>query len=355
MNINKKSIEGLKAISAGLSLFIQGLEESMKNDEIISIDTPKKTATAAAKKTEKKSEPVEDDNSGDESASAEYTAEELNSMSYNDLKKLAKDLGISAVGNRKELVNKILSGAVEADDEAEEEETPAPKKTSKAAKKPAPPVEDDEDEEDEEEPEDDDTDDEADDDSIAAQVNEIVADMDDDEIRELLDSVDISSKGKRQALISKLITAVEEGVISLDDEEADDEEEEEEAPAPKKSSKKSADVTEGMTKKRKKAYDELCDETTEAFENGEITREDLIEFINDFNGTNDKMKKVSDEGLIAQYLELSANLVSDDGEVVEEGAYYINEEPYCCGHPLSYDKKKKVYKCDVCGETYEAE
>lgn len=354
MNINKKSIEGLKMLSAGLNLFIEGLEDALC--ERTEVAPTKEETPAKAKKSTKKSEPVEETtpeaDEETENTNAEYTEEELNGMSYNDLKKLAKDLGITAVGNRKEIVKKILALSAETDDTEEDEPVvPAPKKSAakkSSIKKSAPPVEEDEeDDADTEEDEDEDTD------SITAQVNEIVADMSDDEIRELLDSVDISSKGKRQALISKLITAVEEGVISLDEE--DDETDDADSDSEEETAEKSADVTEGMTKKRKKAYDALCEETTEAFENGDITREDLIEFINDFKGTSDKMKKVSDEDLLANYLEISAMLVSDDGEVVEEGAYYINDEPYCCGHPLTYDKKKKVYKCEVCGETYDAE
>lgn len=345
--MNAKVIKGLRAMNEGFNLLIEGLSESIStavSEEVV--EKPKKS---------KKSEPVKEVETETEAAS-EYTEEELNSMSYNELKKLAKELGISATGNRKELVKKLLSGETDETDEAEDEpvEEEAPKKSTKtkASKKKPEPVEDDEDEEDEDET-----------DPIAEQVNELVADMTDEEIRELLESVDISSKGKREALISKVITAVSEGLISLEDEEdedtdsedEDDADEEEEAPKKSAKSSKSGDITEGMTKKRKKAYKELCDETNEQFENDEITREDLIDFINEYNGTNDKMKKVSDEDLLAKYLEISAMLIDDDGEIVEEGAYYINDEPYCCGHPLTYNKKKKQYVCEHCGAEYDEE
>lgn len=351
--MNTKVIEGLRAMNEGFNLLIEGLSESIStavSEEVV--EKPKKS---------KKSEPVKEVETETE-ATSEYTEEELNSMSYNELKKLAKELGISATGNRKELVKKLLSGETdETDEEDESVEEEAPKKSTKtkASKKKPEPVEDDEDE-DEDESEDEEDEDETD--SIAEQVNELVADMTDEEIRELLESVDISSKGKREALISKVITAVSEGLISLEDEEDEDtdseddaDDEEEEAPKKPAKSKKSGDITETMTKKRKKAYKELCDETNEQFENEEITREDLIDFINEYNGTKDKMKKVSDEDLLAQYLEISAMLIDDDGEIVEEGAYYINDEPYCCGHPLTYNKKKKQYVCEHCGAEYDEE
>lgn len=347
MNINRKSLEGLKAISEGLALFIAGLEESMNSIS----ETTTTVEEKPVKKSSKKSAPIEEPDEEEEvtETSTEINEDVLNEMSYNDLKKLAKDYGISAVGNRKELVKKLLSLAETEDEDAEneEEEKPVKKSAPKSAKEKKP-VEEEPDEEEEESDESDDEEDE--DNSIAEQVNEVVAEMSDDELREILDSVSISSKGKRQALIAKIITAVEEGLVSLDDEETEEADEEE-----AEESEESADITEGMTKKRKKAFEELCDETNEQFENDEITRDDLIEFINDFNGTKDKMKKVSDEELITKYLELSAMMIDDEGVIVEEGAYYINEEPYCCGHPLTYDKKKKCYKCEHCGEVYDAE
>ena len=355
MNINRKSLEGLKAISEGLALFIAGLEESMNSIA----ETTTTVEEKPVKKSSKKSAPIEEPDEEEEvtETSTEINEDVLNEMSYNDLKKLAKDYGISAAGNRKELVKKLLSLAEteeeqteEADVETEEDEKPTKKSARKSAKAKKP-VEEEPDDEEEEESDDESDDEEDEDNSVAEQVNEAVADMSDDELRDILESVKLSTKGKRQALIAKIVTAVEEGLISLDDEETEEADEEEEA----EESEESADITEGMTKKRKKAFEELCDETNEQFENDEITRDDLIDFINEFNGTKDKMKKVSDEDLITKYLELSAMMIDDDGAIVEEGAYYINEEPYCCGHPLTYDKKKKCYKCEHCGEEYDAE
>lgn len=357
--MNTKLIEGIKSFSEGFNLILEALtEEAVKLNSAISestteeVSAPKKSSAKTSKKEVKETE----DNT---ESSVEFTEEELNSMSYNELKKLAKELGVSATGSRKELVKKLLSGDFESADESEDEEEEASKKSSKTvgkSSKKSAPVEDEEDEEDEdedEEPVDEEDDSEDDEDSVESQVNALVEDMTDDELKELLDSVNISSRGKRQALISKIITAVEDGLISLEEDEEDSEGTDDEEP--EKSESKSSDVTEGMTKKRKKAYKELCDETSEQFENGDITREDLIDFINEFNGTSDKMKKVSDEDLLTQYLEISAMLIDDDGEIVEEGAYYINEEPYCCGKPLTYNKKKKQYVCEHCGAEYDEE
>lgn len=67
------------------------------------------------------------------------------------------------------------------------------------------------------------------------------------------------------------------------------------------------------------------------------------------------MKKVSTNDLVEQYLMISANLIDDDGNVVEEGAYTINDEPYCCGKPLKYDENENKFICEVCGEEYEGD
>lgn len=340
-----------KSIIKGLEMIKDGIELILKNEEV-EADTA--VAKSAPEKTEKVSKSVSA-KSADE-VSSEYTKEELDGMSYNDLKKLAKELGISAVGNRKEITEKILNYADfnedEEPDEEEVEEKPV-KKTAKSAVKPvkkSAPVE--EDDEDEEEPdEEDEEEDEVD--PVEQQVLEAVEDMEDDEIREILDDVGVSSKGKRQSLIAKLVQAVKDGKIDFDD--SDDSEDEDNTDEEADEDTADEDITESMTKKRKKAYLAFCEETKESFDDGEITREDLIEFINDFNGTKDKMKKVSDEDLVNTYLEISANLIDDDGNIVEEGAYTINDVPYCCGKPLKYDEDEEMFICEVCGEEYSGE
>lgn len=364
---NEKIILGLTSLSEGFASLSEGLKELMTSNDIKSSgcscscstdskleettateETPSEVKVSSSNKPKsvstskaKKSEP----------ASNELSEDELNGMTYNAIKKLAKELGISAVGNRKELIKKILAADTsEADKEEASDEIEEVTETKKSAPKTAAkkslsktkveePVE--------EEPEDEE--DEAEEvDPVEARILEATEDMSDDEIRELLEDVGVSSKGKRQSLITKLVAAVDDGLIDLDDEEESSDSKTEEVEEP-------ADITEGMTKKRKKAYEELCDETTEAFESGEITRDDLISFINAFNGTDETFKKVTDEELMTKYLELSAMLVDDEGDVVEEGAYFINEEPYCCGHPLHFDEDSNKFVCDCCGSEYEAE
>lgn len=350
--MNTQIIKGIEMLAEGLTSIVEGLkEESAVSSAPVKEDVPK-TQIEVSKPIETPKETV-----AEVKKSSEYSEDELSSMSYNEIKKLAKELGISAVGNRKELVKKILANDSVAESAEVVEQPKTVKKTTKKVEnekenksfkktvskpKVEEPVEDEDDGEDAVE-------DEALEDTTESRVIEATEEMSDDELRELLEDVGVSSKGKRQALITKLVTAVEDGLIELDGEETDEE-------APEETeAEESADVTEGMTKKRKEAYEELCDETTKALEDGEILRDDLIEFINAFNGTNDKFKKLSTEDLLDKYLELSAMLVDDDGNIVEEGAYTINDEPYCCGHLLDYDEDREVFKCHCCGSEYEAE
>lgn len=348
--MNKKIIEGLSSIAEGINLIVEGLskETSVSVNEVAELcpEPVVVSAKTVSAKSEKVTKPVA-------VSSSEYTEEELGNMSYNDIKKLAKELGISATGNRKELVKKILS----ADDTTDSEEiedtevTPEPVKETKSSKKSAPKSFKKKVEEPEPEPEIDEPDDSEEEEELdptEAKVKEATEDMSDEELRELLEDVGVSPKGKRQSLISKLVKAVEDGLIDIDGED-------EEAETPESDEVEESDVTEGMTKARRESYEGLCDDTSEAFESGEITRADLIEFINAFNGTDDKFKKVSDEELLTKYLELSAMLVDDEGNVVEEGAYTINDEPYCCGHPLHYDEDSEKFICECCGSEYEAE
>ena len=331
---NEVIIKGLTQIKEGIDVILSVMDdveptlEKKSESKKPEVKTPKKSTEVEKAKSE----------------SSEYTEEELDGMTYNDLKKLAKTLGITAVGNRKEITAKILSGEVEeVVEEAEEVEKKksSPKRKSDSAKvvKKSEPKEEDEEEVD----------------LVEQQVLDATEDMEDDEIREYLEDVGISSKGKRQSLIAKLVQAVKDGKIDFDDADSDESEDEDTDTEDTEEDTDVEDVTETMTKKRKKAYLEFCDETRASVEDGEITREDLIEFLNDFNGTKDKMKKVSTNDLVEQYLMISANLIDDDGNVVEEGAYTINDEPYCCGKPLKYDEDENKFICEVCGEEYEGD
>ena len=108
-----------------------------------------------------------------------------------------------------------------------------------------------------------------------------------------------------------------------------------------------------ITAERKQAVDDFTAETTEAFENEELSVEDMRDFIKDFG---EKIsKKASGEEVLAKYIECASMLIDDEGNTVEEGAYMLNGVPFCCGHAIEISEDETSGKCSICGEEYEFE
>ena len=256
-------------------------------------------------------------------------------MTYNNIKKLAKDMGISAVGNREEITNRILGCTP---DETATVEDEAPEEV---------PV------------------DEKNNDPIYAKVVDAVADMTNEEIADVLVDIGLSAKGKREALIEKVVQAVRDGLLDFDDEDEEEETEVAEAPVAKEAPVEDSDEEEedntndidnpAMTEARKKAILAQDDEIRKQFSKGEVTREDLVEFLQSFYDTEDDMSDMSDEDLLDTYIDAVCRLVDDEGDLIEEGAYSLNGEPACCGRVLNYSEDTKMFICEHCGEEYEAE
>lgn len=328
--MNAKVIEGLKALKEGIDLILEG------------IDTQELTTPVKQKEEPKKVEaPVEEAPAKTEKAPVEgtFTAEQLEGMTYNNLKKLAKELGLSASGNREEITNRILGEKVEVPAEAITEEAP------------------------EEVPVD-----EKDNDPVYAKVVDAVADMTTEEIADVLADIGLSAKGKREALIDKVVQAVKDGLLDFDD---DDEEVEEpkaevvEIPVVKESVPADEEDEEDdntndvdnpdMTKARKEAIIAQDEDVREQFDKGKVTREELVEFLQAFYDTEEDLSDMSDDEVLDTYIDALCRLIDDDGNIIEEGAYLLNGEPACCGRALVYSEDTGLFICEHCGEEYEAE
>ena len=361
--MNAKIIEAVKGIRDNLNILIDEMEGmktpittaepkvASKTDVKPVEEVPAETtpATKNSRKEREASEQIPDSSNG-------LTVEQLNSLSYNGLKRLAKEMGIPATGARDELTQKILAyeGEVPNPDAPNEEETPIEETSAKTTSKnrkiqKSAPVE--------EEPEDDES--EEDEDPIVAKVNEAVEDMSNEEIADLLADVGVRAKGKRQSLISAVIKAVQEGKIDLDDEDSD-EEDEEFIDTESETEEDEYDVNDpenpDMTKERKAALESYRSEVENDFSEGTITRAQIIEWLNEYHNTKDSMKKKSDDELVEEYTYYSSLLINDEGDMPEEdGAYTVNGVPYCCGHQLSYNEDNNTYICETCGAEYEAD
>lgn len=366
--MNAKTIEGLTMIKDGIDLILASQQESTKE---VAAPAEKTAEETKVKKSVKKTPaiPAKEESTEDYSEpngeATVITAESLKTLCYNEIKKLAASMGLSAKGARPEIEERILN----ADTTAPTEETPAEapeekkevKKTAKKLGKKSEPAPDPEEEEVDE---------------VTQKVMDVTADMETEEIADFLTECGISAKGKREALIAKLVKAVKNGDIELDDDEEESEEESDDsAPAEESTTDKSEDsesedddeVEEedntndlnnpDMTKERKKAIKEYTSEVESSVKSKEISREDMVEFLQGFYDDDDDYSEYSDDEVTDLYIDAACRMIDDEGNFVEdEGTpYTVNGENYCCGSPLSFDEDGNKYICEKCGTEYEAE
>lgn len=262
---------------------------------------------------------------------------DLGSMKLKELREYAEELGLNSKGKRAEVEDRIREFLDNQEDSEDEE------------------VEDSEEDEESEEPEIEENEDseEAEDDEVEdetyAKVMQYVNEASDDELRETLEELGLSSKGKREALIEKIYQAVKDGLFEF--EEEDEEPSEDVEPEEETDEETSEDL--GMTEERAKAIEAMEEQVQEEFEEGKITRKEMVAYLKQVGIA--VTKKVEDEAVVEMYTEKLALLIDDEGEFHDEGGdpYNINEVPYCCGAPL--EEIEGGYRCNVCGTEYEAE
>lgn len=338
-------------------------------------------------------------------------AVDLEGMSYNDLKKLAKELNLSAKGTKSELVDRIkeAQGILVVDKEAEDEEVEIEE-----------PVEEVEEVEEELET------------SLHDKVASDLEDYTDEELKDILESIDKPTKGKRQTLIALIVQAIEDGELDFGDEEeeeveedndetndevdevSDETEDEEELDLEdilsdldrdqikaicrkldikvmKKDTAETLatkvmeyedenslldvlidlgyvsleDETEDEeedeveeiqepnfigSKERVKAMKKVYEETLEDIEEGTIKAKDVTKFLKEYH--NDTWQGTQDENN-KEYARIKAELVDNEGDSVSlEEAYYVGDDVYCCGAKLK--ELDGDYYCEFCGTEYEA-
>lgn len=260
---------------------------------------------------------------------------DLGSMKLKELREYAEELGLNSKGKRAEVEDRIREFLENEDTEEDEDLGEEPEEEESEE----PEIEEDEDSE---EGEDDEVEDET-----YAKVMQYVNEASDDELRETLEELGLSSKGKREALVEKIYQAVKDGLFEFEEEEpSEDVEPEEET-----DEETSEDL--GMTEERAKAIEAMEEQVREEFEEGKITRKEMVAYLKQVGIA--VTKKVEDEDVVGMYTEKLALLIDDEGEFHDEGGdpYNINEVPYCCGAPL--EEIEGGYRCNVCGTEYEAE
>ena len=267
----------------------------------------------------------------------EISEVDLGSMKLKELREYAEELGLNSKGKRAEVearIQEFLDNQEEPEEEPEEdlgEDTEEPE------------TEETEDSEEKAEEDSDEVEDET-----YAKVMEYVNEASDDELRETLEDLGLSSKGKREALIEKIYQAVKDGLFDFEEEDEEPSEEpSEEVESEEETEDNSEDLE--MTEERLKAIEAMEEQVQE----DKITRKEMVAYLKQVGIA--VTKKVTDEDVIDMYTEKLALLIDDEGEFHDEGEdpYTINDVPYCCGAPL--EETKDGYKCNVCGTEYEAE
>ncbi|MBO8161124.1 MAG: hypothetical protein H0Z24_05760 [Thermosipho sp. (in: Bacteria)] len=286
--------------------------------------------------------------------------DELESMKYNDLKKLCKDLGLSPKGKKDVLIERILNceetkeeimqseeGELEPElqevveeNEVEEESTEEPEENE---------VEIEEDSEEEE--------------TLYEKVERELADYTLEELAEILESVGKSPKGKRQALIAKIVDAIEEGLLEFDSEdeeeieEEDNEEVEEDNTEVEEETTDDEDIEEEMTEARRKTIEELVKEIKRQYKEGELSDKEIKATLEQYNEYSETCSTCNcpKEDRLKCYIDLYTSLVDDEGNMHElQEVFYRNGEPVCCGKYL-VELNNGNYYCEVCGTEYETE
>lgn len=177
-----------KDVRKALELIVSELS----NGELVLTDVVKEAkdevAEKRASKKDKKVEPKEEVKEED-TVESEYSMEELKAMTQVELKALAKELGVSVRGSKSAILGRILEKLDVAEVEEEEPVTEA------EAEEPAT-----------EEVENDDD-----------PIQEALEELELEDLADLCEQSELSTKGKKQALIARLMTAHNAGEIDLTD------------------------------------------------------------------------------------------------------------------------------------------
>lgn len=276
------------------------------------------------------------------------TEEELNALSYNDLKAKAKEMGVKAVGSKKVIIENIL--ALNNTEEVKEE-APTEAEMDKAIEEAEIPTED-RGEEIEIDMEDDDQDEDALPEGETTLYDQVVADLEgysDEELADILSEVGVSPKGRRQALLAKIVQAIEDGKLEWEEEESEEATEPSKDVEPQDDQEVDEDGFVG-TEARKQASYEECDKIEEDIERGNISMKEIIKFLKEYH--NGKYVSQGEDADVEEYMAIQCDLIDDEGTKHDlADPYYVGDDIYCCGAILK-ELNEDLY-CEHCGTTYE--
>ena len=342
MNSNKTKIDALKMVIEGFSILLD-IEQKAQSDPAITNKVVDMETERADKVVDEVATPADEL----ENINLEEYLESLKSLTYAQLKKEAVKLGVEAKGTKAQILNSISAYLTEdSDDDDEQEDVAEEEDTTTDSES----VDDEqEDSSDDEQVEDTEEAESSTLDTVLAMIEE--NGLSDDDLREILADVDISTKGDHEALVDKIVSAIDDGILQFDDDEEDsDGEDSDEEDSDDSVEEESEDDSPSV---RDSAIEKMVSEIHEQWDNGDLDEESIVEFLEQF-GDVKIPKKAKPEALLKLYIDNVILLIDDEGNTIEEGAYFINDEPYCCGRKLEIDDNGEA-TCSVCGESYEFE
>ena len=336
----------------------------------------------------------------EETQMGKFDRKQLESMKYNEFKKLAAKLGVKCTGTRDEIMERILALDIEvtdsdavvsepveevaveapvADAPAEEDKPEKSNRPAKGKRSTAKKVE------------------EPTEDEFDIKAKEIAEDTPVEDIIDALKDVDV--KATKRNYLTKLAQALRDGLIEVED---DDEDEDETDEVESNDTEDTADEVESdesdeedededdgdedsdededieadsyfsqydpegfndpkeMTDERKDAVIEMMDSILTDISEESLTMEDVETYIEE-HATQSEIDLLGDEYTeddeLKLYMELKKRTIDDEGEEHDEAEdpYEVNGNDMCCGHKLKYVKKTKMFVCEHCGTEYQAE
>ena len=268
-----------------------------------------------------------------------YDRVSLEKMSYRELQQVAKDNDILATGKTEELLERILAegssvtvGTEEVVEEIVEHEEEVVEPVEEVIEEELEEIEETE--------------------VVLTKADKIEKALEgytEEELADVLNSIGVSPKGKRQALLAKIVKAVEDNLLEIEIEEEVDEETGEIQEEPTVETKEEVE----MTVPRQRAVAEAREEVKGMIKNGALSESqmnDLLAYVyagEEFSPT--LPLKEREEMLIEMYV----NLVDDEGVSHELETPYEKDGEYACCSKVLRKKANGNLECTVCNQEYE--
>lgn len=172
-----------------------------------------------------------------------------------------------------------------------------------------------------------------------------------EELADICAEYGLSTKGKKQALIDRIVKGILDGTIELEDEGED---EEEEAPVEEKTPLKKVKEHDNPQRAEKEA--EVEADIRDKYEKGKLKDNEIKKFLDKYNEGDPECagcKGCSKEDMLECYIDIHKALVDDDGDLNEFEEPYIRDgEYFCCGREIKELENGNLY-CQVCGTEYQ--